>query len=453
MLQVVNLRARWLSVATLVALGFRAESSDAPIGGRVFVDPRNPPSYQSLDETESAQVKVGHSVFDTELVGAETTGVPGPIGLGPLFNAASCNACHNEGAHGRGPTGDGPVPVALVIQLQSPSSGADAESSGDPVYGHVFNTSAVKPVQAEGAVTVRYTESVGYYYPFGGRWTLRVPHYRLERLSYGPLAPGTVIKPRLAPALFGDGLLEAVPEAAISEGAAESGGGNGAGASAWHSRQGKRSMGRFGWQAGAVSVRDQTTIAFAREMGLTSTDRPEDDCTPAETNCPGRSDGAAPEVSEELLSAVVAFVRALAVPESASHPAGEATGSKLFASTDCGTCHRSRITVQRPRADGTVISSVIAPYTDLKLHDLGSELADETVSGERVKSLWRTAPLWGLGYRVKQENFPTFLHDGRATSIEEAILWHSGEAAYSKYKFMKLGPRAREALLRWLETL
>jgi CxxC motif-containing protein (DUF1111 family) len=83
----------------------------------------------------------------------------------------------------------------------------------------------------------------------------------------------------------------------------------------------------------------------------------------------------------------------------------------------------------------------------------GTELADETVSGVRVKSLWRTAPLWGLGYRVKEESYPTFLHDGRATSIEEAILWHSGEAAYSKYKFMKLGPRAREALLRWLATL
>ena len=76
-----------------------------------------------------------------------------------------------------------------------------------------------------------------------------------------------------------------------------------------------------------------------------------------------------------------------------------------------------------------------------------------TASGDKVKSLWRTAPLWGLGYRVKEERYPTFLHDGRATSLEEAVLWHAGEAAHSKYKFMKLGPRAREALLHWLETL
>jgi CxxC motif-containing protein (DUF1111 family) len=449
----ISRKTRWLGVAILMGLGFRSEGMDAPIGGGAFVDPRNPPSYRPLDETETAQFKLGHSVFDTDWVADGAVGISGRRGLGPLFNAASCNACHSEGAHGRGPTGDGPVPVALVIQLQSPSSDTSGEPGGDPVYGHVLNTSALKPALVEAAVTVRYTETAGYYYPFGGRWTLRVPHYHLERLSYGPLSPGTIIKPRLAPALFGAGLLDAVPEAAISAGAAGAGGEKSAAAPAWHSRQGKRLLGRFGWQASAVSVRDQTTIALAREMGLTSTDRPDDDCTPAQMNCPRHPDGAAPEVPEELLSAVVAFVRALAVPESAPHPASDATGSKLFANIGCSACHRSQMTVQRPRAEGTVVSSVIAPYTDLELHDLGIELADETVSGRRVKSLWRTAPLWGLGYRVKQESYPTFLHDGRATSIEEAVLWHSGEAAYSKYRFMKLGPRARGALLHWLETL
>src|SRR6266478_1672274 len=300
--------ARWLSVALLVGLGFQAESSDAPLGGGNFVDRRNPPSYQLLNETETAQFKLGQSVFDTEWAVAGAPGIPGRFGVGPLFNATSCTACHSEGAHGRGPTGDGPVPAALVIQLQSPVADANTEPGGDPVYGHVLNTSALGSAQVEGAVTVRYTETAGYYYPFGGRWTLRAPHYHLE-VRQGPLAPTTVIKPRLAPALFGVGLLEAVPEAAINEGS------------------GKRAIGRFGWQASAVSVRDQTTIAFAREMGLTSTDRPDDDCTPAQTNCPGHPDGAPPEVSEELLSAVVAFVRTLAVPESPTHAVSDSLGS------------------------------------------------------------------------------------------------------------------------------
>jgi CxxC motif-containing protein (DUF1111 family) len=423
--------AKWLSVAILLCLGFQAECS----------------------ETESPQFKLGQSVFETEWLPAGAPGMPGRFGLGPLFNATSCTACHREGAHGRGPTGDGLVPMALVVQLGTPPTDANTESSGDPVYGRVFNTSALDPAQAEGTVTVRYTETAGYYYPFGGRWTLRVPHYHLDRLKHGPLASSTIIKPRLAPALFGVGLLEAVSEVRISEGSAEPAGGRRAGVPAWHSRQGRRSIGRFGWQADAESVRDQTAMAFAREMGLTSADRPDDDCTPAEANCGGHPGGASPEVSEEVLSSVVSFVRALAVPESPTHAVSDSLGSNLFANIGCGACHRPQLTVERPRADGTVMSSVIAPYTDLRLHDLGTDMADENVSGVKVASRWRTAPLWGLGYRVKQESYPTFLHDGRATSIEEAILWHSGEAAYAKYQFMKLGPRAREALLHWLETL
>ena len=94
--------------------------------------------------------------------------------------------------------GDGPVPIALVMQLEAPLAHAGAEPSGDPVYGRVFNTLALNGVPAEGAVTVRYTETSGYYYPFGGRWSLRVPHYHLTGLPYGPLSPTTVIKPRLA---------------------------------------------------------------------------------------------------------------------------------------------------------------------------------------------------------------------------------------------------------------
>jgi len=282
---------------------------------------------------------------------------------------------------------------------------------------------------------------------------MRVPHYRLGGLNKGILASTTVIKPRLSPALFGVGLLEAVPEAAIVAAPAEPAAGKNTGAAVWRLRQGKRLLGRFGWQANAVSVRDQTMNAFAREMGLTSTDHPDDDCTPAEMNCRTRIDGASPEVSEELLSALVTFVRTLAVPESPTRAASDSLGAKLFAEIGCGACHRPQLPVELLRVDGTVASSVIAPYTDLRLHDLGAPMADETVSGVKVASRWRTAPLWGLGYRLKTENYPTFLHDGRAISTGEAILWHGGEAAYARYKFMNLGPRARAALLRWLETL
>jgi CxxC motif-containing protein (DUF1111 family) len=95
----------------------------------------------------------------------------------------------------------------------------------------------------------------------------------------------------------------------------------------------------------------------------------------------------------------------------------------------------------------------IAPYTDLKVHDLGPELADRTVAGEIVRSRWRTAPLWGLGYRISREHFPTFLHDGRARSAEEAILWHKGEGSTAREAFENLPVEQRDRLLHWLETL
>lgn len=444
---------KWLGVVILAGLSSGAEGFDAPFGARAFVDPDHPPPYRPLDSRESAQVILGQSVFETQWVAAGMPSITGRVGLGPLFNATSCNACHSGGQRGQGPAGDGPVPTALVIQLESPSVEAAAESSGDPIYGRVFNTLAQDGVRAEGTVTVKYTEIYGYYYPFGGRWSLRVPHYQLSGLHYGPLAADTVIKPRLAPVLFGAGLLEAVPDSAIIETAHRQSDGRLSGTPAWHSRQGVRMLGRFGWQGGAVSIRDQTTKAFALEMGLTSNDQPSDDCTPAEADCRRPRNGDPPEVSETLVDAVTTFVRTLAVPESPQATKNSSVGSELFDSIGCTACHQARLPIEMPGVVGTTVSGTIAAYTDLRLHDLGVEMADENASGTKVGSRWRTAPLWGMGYRLKAQDHPTFLHDGRARSIEEAILWHSGEAAYAKGRFMDLGPRAREALQRWLATL
>jgi CxxC motif-containing protein (DUF1111 family) len=341
------------------------------------------------------------------------------------------------------------------MQLESPTSVGGAEPDGDPIYGRIFNTSALAGVQVEGTVTVEYSEIYGYYYPYGGRWGMRVPHYRLTPMNRGALAPKTIIKPRLAPALFGAGLLEAVPEAAISQGTATHTDERTFGSLVWHSPQGIRMVGRLGWQGGAVSIRNQTTGAFAREMGLTTDERSSDDCTPAEADCREQPHGGSPEVSEELLDAVVTFVRTLAVPVSPTRAQAGSLGSELFERIGCADCHRPRLPVELPEfgTGGARVSRVIAPYTDLRLHDLGIQMADENASGEKVISRWRTAPLWGLGYRLQMEAQPTFLHDGRARSAEEAILWHSGEAAPARHRFSDLGPSARKALLAWLGTL
>jgi CxxC motif-containing protein (DUF1111 family) len=301
-------------------------------------------------------------------------------------------------------------------------------------------------VRAEGRVSIHYGPVEGHY-PDGRPWHLRAPNYAITALRAGPLASGTIVRPRLAPALFGLGLLEAVPAEEIARPNTAD-----PGEPAWRVRAGHRQIGRFGWQAITVSIREQTTRAFAREMGITSSDVPIDDCTPSEVDCLAQPNGGTPEVSPELLDALLAFQRWLAVPESPVHetyPEAERT----FLQLGCASCHRPVLHPTLADASGHPVTVRIAPYTDLKVHDLGPELADRTVSGEIVRSRWRTAPLWGLGYRISREHFPTFLHDGRARSAEEAILWHKGEGSVAREAFENLPVEQRDRLLHWLETL
>jgi CxxC motif-containing protein (DUF1111 family) len=438
-----------LAVLLLCGGGIAVAQSVAvqSLGHRPFPNARDPPAYAPLNGEEQARFALGHAVFNTRWVPAGTPGAARRDGLGPLYNAAACDTCHNEGARGRGPTGAGPAPAALVMQLERPV----ADDAPDPVYGHVLNTAALNGVAPEAVVSIEYREIAGSY-PDGTRWALRAPTYALSELRYGALAPDTILRPRIAPALFGIGLLEAVPQSAILEmvhGTPSSSVVHGT--PAWREYRGARVLGRFGWQGASVSIRDQTTKAFSREMGLTSSDRPTDDCTIAETDCLSAPNGGDPEVSAELLDAVVAFEHALAVPESTEKIAG--TMLPEFEQLGCADCHRPSLPVRLKDAAGHFYSGTIEPYTDLLLHELGTGLADSDVSGHSVRSRWRTAPLWGIAHNSRPGTPLTQLHDGRARSIEEAILWHQGEAESALRNFEHLESSQRQALIAWIETL
>jgi CxxC motif-containing protein (DUF1111 family) len=425
-----------LGSVLLGAVGL-ARASD-PYGVLPFGDPAHPPPFRALSAQEEVQVNAGRALFATRFEsGRGSTGEH--VGLGPLFNAQSCDECHQAGRRGEGPKGEGLAPTSLVIQLES--QGGSSHGLGDPVYGRVLNTRAIEGLKPEGVVHIEYSELSGYYYPFGPWWSMRSPHYRIDGLTHGAIADSTVIRPRLAPQLYGLGLLELVPDAEAST------------AYGAPRRYAGRAMpGRMGWQGDAVSIRDQSTRAFAREIGLTSPDQPLDDCTPKESECQGKA-GNPPELSDQLVESVTSFVRTLAVPAAPSKAKEHARGASLFMETGCAECHVPRTEISVARADGVRESKTIAPFTDLRLHDLGPEMADETVAGNKVSTRWRTAPLWGLGFRAQTEHSPTYLHDGRARSTEEAILWHFGEAGHARYRFMELGPNARDALLKWLDTL
>jgi len=428
----------------LLTLSLQVCADESGAGGPTGAAHAPASAYRPLNATEDATFRRGRELFAVHWVAAGTTDADGHGGLGPLFNANACESCHPGAGRGEGPAGDGPVPAALVVKLEAPVIDRGREPVGDPVYGRIFNTQALTGVPAEGVVVVKYREITGNYYPGGGYWRMREPTYHLTELRYGPLASTTVIKPRLAPPLFGVGYLAAVPDSFVD--------GEAKRASPTSTGQQVRASGRFGWQGDVASLRDQTTKAFALEMGLTSSDRPADDCTPVQVDCARSPRAGSPEVPDESLAAIVEYLQLLAPPPARPISRKDETGRRVFSQIGCGACHLTELGVELRRADGTPSTGLVAAYTDLRRHDLGRRMADRDASGHVVPTLWRTAPLWGLGLRSSTGRDPTFLHDGRARTIEEAVLWHLGEAADAGRRFRELSPGRRDDLLRWLAS-
>jgi CxxC motif-containing protein (DUF1111 family) len=417
-----------LLATVAAACCIEAATAQQALGRAPFPDRRDPPAFEALAPAERAQFELGLAVFNTGWVPAGQTNAARRDGVGPLTVAASCDGCHNNGARGRGDAVATRLSNSFVMQL----GGAKPTA-----YGHVINTRANDGFQPEASIGVRRITLQGNFAD-GSAWKLFEPQYTLDNFNYGPLPSDTVLRPRIGAAVFGAGLLEAVPQHALEE---------------IQRRQPRRQRGtlagRFGWQADAASIADQTSRAFAREMGLTSDAQPADDCTVQQTQCLAAPTGGMPEVSPELFTAVVAFQRYVAVPERPLPLDAqlEAVGSALFMRIGCAICHQPRLPVQR-RSGGTSIEA----YTDLLRHEMGAALADRTLAGQPVKSLWRTAPLWGLAHALKNTDV-ALLHDGRARTAEEAILWHGGEAEPARHAFMSLLRREREQLLTWLATL
>ncbi|BCP67258.1 di-heme oxidoredictase family protein [Thermus thermophilus] len=227
---------------------------------------------------------------------------------------------------------------------------------------------------------------------------------------------------RIAPPVFGAGLLEKVPEAAILalEDPQDQ---DGDGISGRAARL-EGGLGRFGWKASTTSLLEQSALAYREDMGLSTPLFPEE----------GRA-----EVSEEELERVTFYVAHLAVP-APRHLPEDLRGKRLFREVGCASCHRERL-------------GGLPAYTDLLLHDMGEALADGVAEGAASPAEWRTPPLWGIGLTRKVLGEEVYLHDGRAQSLEEAILWHGGEAEEAKRRFMALPKADREVLLRFLRGL
>lgn len=410
----------------------------------------------NLDVQRRAKFFIGNAFFNSPwVVAPASTGARD--GLGPFFNARSCDACHNNDGRGRPPEKAGERLVSLVIQFATPTPGANNQPGADPRYGVNLNPFAVGGVPAEGTIRIQHREIHGKYAD-GEPYTLLAPTYIFEELAYGELAHDNQFSPRVAPAVFGSGLLEVIAEAQILE-RRDSDDTNGDGISGrpnhvWDHLAKRTVIGRLGWKSNQPDIAHQTAGAFSSEIGMSTSLRPGQNCTEVQTACRAAPDGGTPEISDEIFTRIVDYQQMLGVPQRRNLDSAEVKrGAELFLDAGCESCHRATFVTAETTDKPWLSKQTIHPFTDLLLHDMGPELADGRADFEATGNEWRTEPLWGIGLQKQVNGHTRLLHDGRARDVNEAILWHGGEAAQSQQAFLKMPKGEREALLAFISSL
>lgn len=364
-----------------------------------------------------------------------------------------------------------PDAVALLLRLavpQGPDRGHPKLAPGElamlpePVYGVQLQNFAVAGLPAEGRMEIEYTP-VTVALNGGETATLMQPVYRIDNPGYGPMRKDTQISPRLAPPMIGLGLLESIHESDILANVGADKRDGIVGKPNWVTdvRTGARVLGRFNLKAGQPTVEQQSAAAFSNDMGLSSPLFPNHygDCTPAQTQCLKMPHGAQPrfgpeEVPAKLMDFVTVYSTNLAVPQRRdADDARVLAGKKLFYEANCVACHVPKYVTSRNAKQAEHRFQLIWPYTDMLVHDMGDDLADGVADGEATGREWRTPPLWGIGLTKTVNPTATWLHDGRARTLLEAVLWHGGAGQPARDRVVAMTPEERADLIRFLESL
>lgn len=415
-------------------------------------------------------------------------------GLGALFNVAACQSCHIKDGRGHAPLSSDDDADSLLIRLAMPATtdkqrqqlqDSLIEKVAHPVYGGQLQDRGIQGVPAEARIVVQWADKP-MAFADGHIETLRAPTFNLTKPGYGAFDDELMVSPRIALPMIGLGLLEQIPDEDIKKQAISNDSNANknstdkdssiSGKFNWvmDPQTGKTALGRFGWKAGQTTLVTQNQSAFNEDMGLTSNIRPNESCTSFQTACLKATTGADEqgngkppvEVSDEIVKFVEFYTRNLAVPNRRDADSQIVlAGKKRFYDMGCQSCHTPRY--QLPKTDDDHLEQhgqVIYPYTDLLLHDMGDDLADRTIAGKlppkdmQVEFLansyeWRTPALWGIGLAQTVDPQATFLHDGRARTLMEAVLWHGGEAAKQQKKVLKLDKQGRAELNAFLKSL
>ncbi|MGO4998843.1 di-heme oxidoreductase family protein [Oceanisphaera sp. W20_SRM_FM3] len=450
--------------ATLV---LNAQANPAKPGGDTTTDKTGANAYSmaaaNLSFEKRLDFSVGNSFFRNPWVMAPAT-TDARDGLGPLFNTNACQSCHVKDGRGHPPQFADDNAVSMLVRLSIPTDGSPKQQEwlrvhgvlNEPSYGGQLQDMAIPGVRPEGKVQIDYQTHV-VSLKDGTKVELRQPQLTVADPSYGALHPDTLFSSRIAPPMIGLGLLEAIDETdlLVREDPQDQNhdGISGRANRVWGIAAEQTAIGRFGWKAGQPNLRQQNASAFAGDMGLTSSMVTADDCTPAQ-HCEQYPDGGQIEVSDDILDSVTFYSQHLAVParRNLDHP-NVAAGEQLFLALGCSSCHTPSYTTGEH--DSAALShQQIYPYTDLLLHDMGDGLADNRPEFQANGHEWRTPPLWGLGYAGEVAgSHAYYLHDGRARTLLEAILWHGGEAEAAKQSVIAMSTDERTQLIAFLESL
>lgn len=429
---------QWLSIAGM--LGMQTACGDNGLGedrqgGDTTVDERSRDTFRmpaaNLTDDERRRYQMGRSPFDFRWE---------PPKLGRLFNNISCIGCH--GGNGRGLAQFGAQTSQGLVRVSLPD-GTPGEPGGPvplPGLGTQLQDHAVTGLP-EARVAITWIESA-MALGDGELVPLREPRLDVRTPDNGFLPGSTRMSFRIGPSMIGLGLLEAIPEATLHALAdpddADGDGISGRVNMVWDVEQQATVVGRFGWKANTSTLHLQVAAAFENDIGLSSIVFPDFD---------GQRD-----LADAQLEDATFFTSTVSVPVAAPRDGEALEGRALFTSFGCAKCHIPTLeTGAHPIA--ALSNQRIHPYTDLLIHDMGDLLTDGRPDFLAEGVEWRTPALWGIGLAQITSPMVTFLHDGRARTLEEAILWHGGEGAAAREAYRMAARAERAALIAFLGTL
>lgn len=444
-----------------------AATSVARVNANAFSNPAANLTFEGEQD-----FKLGNGLFKKVWVSSPSS-TRASDGLGPFFNARSCQRCHLKDGRGHPPEGPDDLATSMFLRLSVPPR-TDQEHAAladrtlqripEPTYGGQLQDFAVPGIAAEGRMLITYEETP-VALNGGETVMLRTPTYSVADLGYGAMDPDVMLSPRVAQPMIGLGLLEAIHPADILANADpdDSDGDGISGRPSWvrDPATGELVLGRFGWKASNPTVHAQSAGAFSGDIGISTPAAPSPfgDCTAAQAACLAMPTGVQQrlgdtEAPDPILDLVVFYSRNLAVPARRDVDDPEVLrGKAMFYEAGCAACHTPKFVTSRDAAQPEHRFQLIWPYSDMLLHDMGEGLADGRPVGDASGSEWRTAPLWGIGLTETVNGHTFFLHDGRARNLIEAILWHGGEAQAARDAVVDMAPEDRAALIRFLESL